>query len=115
VNIGVGTSDVYQFHIIQNNRITLFSVGSVGIVAMLTFLLVSPTVASAFASLLTAMSNRALAQNEDGVIILEGATVIDGTGDLPKINTTIIINGSRIASLSSNTINNYDFSSQKCH
>lgn len=96
----------YQFYIIQNNRIKLFSVGLVGIVAMLTFLLVSPTVASAFASPLTA-------QNDDGVIILEGATVIDGTGDLPKPNTTIIINGSRIASLSSNTANNYDYSLAK--
>jgi imidazolonepropionase-like amidohydrolase len=84
-----------------------------GIVAMLTFLLVSPAVASAFASPLTAMSNRTLVQNNDGVIILEGATVIDGTGDLPKPNTTIIINGSRIASLSSNTANNYDLSLAK--
>ena len=96
----------YQFYIIQNNRIKLFLVGSVGIVAISTFLLVSPTVASAFASPLTA-------QNDDGVIILEGATVIDGTGDLPKPNTTIIINGSRIASLSSNTANNYDYSLAK--
>jgi imidazolonepropionase-like amidohydrolase len=80
---------------------------------MLTFLLVSPTVASAFASPLTAMSNRTLVQNDDGVIILEGATVIDGTGDLPKPNTTIIIKGSRIASFSSNTANKYDFSLAK--
>ena len=65
---------------------------------MLTFLFVSPTVASAYASQLTSMSNQTLAQNDDGVIILEGATVIDGTGDLPRPNTTIIINGSRIAS-----------------
>ena len=82
-------------------------------VAMLTFLLDSPTVASAYASQLTGMSNHTLAQNDDGVIILEGATVIDGTGDLPKPNTNIIINGSRIASLSSNTTNNYDFSLAK--
>jgi imidazolonepropionase-like amidohydrolase len=80
---------------------------------MLTFLLVSPTVASAFASPFTAMSNQTLAQNDDGVITLEGATVIDGTGDLPKPNTTIIINGSRIASLSSNTANNHDLSLAK--
>jgi imidazolonepropionase-like amidohydrolase len=80
---------------------------------MLTLLLVSPTVASAFASPLTAMSNLTLVQNDDGVIVLEGATVIDGTGDLPKPNTNIIINGSRIASLSSNTANNYDFSLAK--
>ena len=80
---------------------------------MLTLLLVSPTVASAFASPLTTMSNLTLVQNDDGVIVLEGATVIDGTGDLPKPNTNIIINGSRIASLSSNTANNYDFSLAK--
>jgi imidazolonepropionase-like amidohydrolase len=80
---------------------------------MLTFLLVSPTVASAFASPFTAMSNQTLAQNDDGVITLEGATVIDGTGDLPKPNTTIIINGSRIASLSSNIANNHDLSLAK--
>ncbi|HEU4444293.1 MAG TPA: amidohydrolase family protein, partial [Nitrososphaeraceae archaeon] len=82
-------------------------------VAMLIFLLDSPTVASAYASQLTGMSNHTLAQNDDGVIILEGATVIDGTGDFPKPNTNIIINGSRIASLSSNTTNNYDFSLAK--
>jgi imidazolonepropionase-like amidohydrolase len=43
-----------------------------------------------------------LAQNNAGIIILENATVIDGTGDLPKPNTTIVINGSRIADLSNN-------------
>ena len=57
---------------------------------------------------LTAMSNQVLTKNNAGVIILEGATVIDGTGDLPKPNTTIVINGSRIAYLSSDTANNYD-------
>jgi imidazolonepropionase-like amidohydrolase len=98
--------------------VKLFSVVSVGIVAVIavavavavavTLLFFSPTVTSAFASPLTAMSNQTLTHNDDaGVIILEGATVIDGTGDLPKPNTTIIINGSRIASLSSNTANNY--------
>jgi imidazolonepropionase-like amidohydrolase len=49
-----------------------------------------------------------LTKNNAGVIILEGATVIDGTGDLPKPNTTIVINESRIAYLSSDTANNYD-------
>src|SRR5919108_1113575 len=96
-----------QFYIIKNNRIRLLSVISVGIGA-LTFLFISPTVASAFASLLTAVSNQTLAQNDAGVIILEGATVIDGTGDLPKPNTTIVINGSRIAYISSDTANNYN-------
>jgi imidazolonepropionase-like amidohydrolase len=54
------------------------------------------------------MSNQVLTKNNAGVIILEGATVIDGTGDLPKPNTTIVINESRIAYLSSDTANNYD-------
>ena len=40
--------------------------------------------------------------NNTGIIVLKGATVIDGTGDPPRPNTTIIIDGSRIAALSSN-------------
>lgn len=83
------------------------SVVSVGIVA-LTFLIISPTVTSAFASPFTAISNQKLTQNDAGVIILEGATVIDGTSDLPKPNATIVINGSRIAYLSSEAANRYD-------
>lgn len=83
------------------------SVVSVGIVA-LTFLFVSPNVTSAFASPFTAISNQKLTQNDAGVIILEGATVIDGTSDLPKPNATIVINGSRIAYLSSEAANRYD-------
>src|SRR5215204_3425807 len=89
-----------QFYIIKNNRIKLLSVVSVGMVA-LTFLFISSTVTSAFASPFTAMSNQTLTQNGAGVIILEGATVIDGTGDLPKSNATIVINGNKIAYLSS--------------
>jgi len=54
------------------------------------------------------MSNQVLTKNNAGVIILEGATVIDGTGDLPKPNTTIVINGSRIVYLSRSAANNYD-------
>lgn len=83
------------------------SVVSVGIV-VLTFLFISPTVTSAFASPFTAISNQKLTQNDAGVIILEGATVIDGTSDLPKPNATIVINGSRIAYLSSEAANRYD-------
>jgi imidazolonepropionase-like amidohydrolase len=49
-----------------------------------------------------------LAQNNAGIIILENATVIDGTGDLSKPNTTIVINGSRIADLSNNATVNPD-------
>jgi imidazolonepropionase-like amidohydrolase len=99
-----------QFYIIKNNRIKLLSAVSVGIVA-LTILFISPTVTSAFASPFAAMSNQTLTQNDAGVIILEGATVIDGTGDLPKSNTTIVINGSKIAYLSSDTANNYNLNS----
>jgi imidazolonepropionase-like amidohydrolase len=40
--------------------------------------------------------------NNTGIIVLKGATVIDGTGDLPRPNTTIIIDGGRIVALSSN-------------
>ncbi|MFZ0203382.1 MAG: amidohydrolase family protein, partial [Nitrososphaeraceae archaeon] len=54
--------------------------------------------------------NQRLAQNNAGIIILENATVIDGTGDLPKPNTTIVINGSRIADLSDNATVNSDLS-----
>ena len=54
------------------------------------------------------MPNQRLAQNNAGIIILENATVIDGTGDLPKPNTTIVINGSRIANLSNNATVNPD-------
>jgi imidazolonepropionase-like amidohydrolase len=40
--------------------------------------------------------------NNTGIIVLKSATVIDGTGNPPRPNTTIIIDGSRIAALSSN-------------
>jgi hypothetical protein len=70
-----------QFYNIKNNRVKLLSVVLVGIVA-LTFLFISPTATSAFASPVTAMSNQTLTKNGGGVIILEGATVIDGTGDI---------------------------------
>jgi predicted amidohydrolase YtcJ len=46
--------------------------------------------------------------NNIGIIVLKGATVIDGTGDLPRLNTTIVIDGSRIAALSSNVTANAD-------
>ena len=83
------------------------SVVSVGIVA-LTILFISPTVTSAFDSPFIAISNQTLTQNDAGVIILEGATVIDGTGDLPKPNASIVINGSKIAYLSSEAANSYN-------
>ena len=67
-----------------------------------------PNAASTIQTPLTAMPNQRLAQNNAGIIILENATVIDGTGDLPKPNTTIVINGSRIADLSNNATVNSD-------
>jgi imidazolonepropionase-like amidohydrolase len=80
----------------------------------ISFLFISPTMipnaASTIQTPLTAMPNQRLAQNNAGIIILENATVIDGTGDLPKPNTTIVINGSRIADLSDNATVNSDLS-----
>ena len=102
---------IYQFCATKNNRVKILSVISVAVVAI-SFLFISPKMNSTFASTiqppLTAMSNQVLTKNNAGVIILEGATIIDGTGDLPKPNTTIVINGGRIAYLSSDTANNYD-------
>ena len=49
--------------------------------------------------------------NNTGIIVLKGATVIDGTGDPPRPNTTIIIDGSRIAALSSNATANAEIRS----
>ena len=55
--------------------------------------------------------NQTLVKNNDRVIVLEGATLIDGTATLPQPNTTIVINGSRIMYVSNNTVNNYDLNS----
>ncbi|HZA68897.1 MAG TPA: amidohydrolase family protein [Nitrososphaeraceae archaeon] len=78
----------------------------------ISFLFISPAMipnaASTIQTPLTAMPNQRSAQNNAGIIILENATVIDGTGDLPKPNTTIVINGSRIADLSNNATFNSD-------
>ena len=78
----------------------------------ISFLFISPTMipnaASTVQTPLTPMPNQRLAQNNAGIIILENATVIDGTGDLPKPNTTIVINESRIADLTNNATVNPD-------
>src|ERR687896_2570119 len=53
--------------------------------------------------------NQILTENNSGIIILENATVIDGTSALPEPNTTIVINGSRIMYVASNTTaNNFE-------
>jgi hypothetical protein len=73
---------------------------------------ISPTLtlsyANSFHSTLSSLSNQTLASNNTGAVILEGATLIDGTGELPKPNTTIIINGDRIVFASNNTVNIFD-------
>jgi imidazolonepropionase-like amidohydrolase len=79
-------------------------------------LLLSPTTTLAFANngqtTLPDASNQMLTGNNAVVIILEGATLIDGTGALPRHNTTIVINGTEIVYVSNNTsANNYDIHS----
>jgi imidazolonepropionase-like amidohydrolase len=65
--------------------------------------------ASTFRSTLSSLSDQTLTNNNNtGAIILEGATLIDGTGALPKPNATIVINGNRIVFASDNTSNNFD-------
>jgi imidazolonepropionase-like amidohydrolase len=64
--------------------------------------------ASTFRSSLSSLSDQTLTNNNTGAIILEGATLIDGTGALPKPNATIVINGNRIVFASDNTSNNFD-------
>src|SRR5918996_1477659 len=104
---------LYQFYPIENNRIKELSVILMTVVAI-SFLFISPTMNSTFAStvesLFTATPSQMLTKNNTGVIVLEGATVIDGTGALPKPNISIVINGSRIAYLSA-AANNYDLNS----
>ena len=76
-------------------------------------LLISPTTTLAFANTtLSDASNQMLTSNNAVAIILEGATLIDGTGALPKHNTAIVINGTEIVYVSNNTsVNNYDIHS----
>jgi hypothetical protein len=104
---------LYQFYPTKNNRVKIFSVISVKVVSI-SFQFISLTMNSTFAStvqpLLTATPSQMLTKNNTVVIILEGATVIDGTGALPKPNISIVINGSRIAYLSA-AANNYDLNS----
>jgi imidazolonepropionase-like amidohydrolase len=76
-------------------------------------LLISPATTLAFANAtLSDVSNQILTSNNAVVIILEGATLIDGTGALPRHNTTIVIDGTEIVYVSNNTsANNYDIHS----
>ena len=66
------------------------------------------TSANTFQSTLPSMSKQMLTSNNTGTVILEGATLIDGTGALPKPNTTIVIDGDKIVLVSNNTANIFD-------
>jgi imidazolonepropionase-like amidohydrolase len=82
------------------------------VITSISLLFISPTLtlgyANTFQSTLSSLSNQTLTSNNTGAVILEGATLIDGTGALPKPNTTIVINGDRIVFASNNTANNFD-------
>ena len=110
-----------HFYVIKNDKVRPLSVILVVIIAT-SSLIISPTMTSTFASNIDkgnnkeivaqspfpSRHNQTLVKNNDRVIILEGATLIDGTATLPQPNTTIVINGSRIMYVSNNTVNNYD-------
>ena len=82
------------------------------VIASMSLLFISPTMTlgytNTFQSTLPSLSNQTLTSNNTGVVILEGATLIDGTGALPKPNTTIVIDGNRIVFVSNNTTDNFD-------
>ena len=84
------------------------------VITSISLLFISPTMTlgytNTFQFTLPSLSNQTLTSNNTGAVILEGATLIDGTGALPKPNISIVINGSRIAYLSA-AANNYDLNS----
>jgi imidazolonepropionase-like amidohydrolase len=82
------------------------------VIASMSLLFISPTMTlgytNTFQSTPPSLSNQMLTSNNTGVVILEGATLIDGTGAMPKPNTTIVIDGNRIVFVSNNTADNFD-------
>jgi imidazolonepropionase-like amidohydrolase len=82
------------------------------VIASMSLLFISPTMTlgytNTFQSTPPSLSNQTLTSNNTGAVILEGATLIDGTGALPKPNTTIVIDGNRIVFVSNNTADNFD-------
>ena len=70
------------------------------VIASMSLLFISPAMTlgytNTFQSTPPSLSNQTLTSNNTGAVILEGATLIDGTGALPKPNTTIVIDGNRI-------------------
>jgi hypothetical protein len=71
------------------------------VIASMSLLFISPTMTwgytNTFQSTLPSLSNQTLA-----------STLIDGTGALPKPNTTIVIDGNRIVFVSNNTADTFD-------
>lgn len=111
-----------HFHAVKNNKIKLLAAVLVEVLA--SFLFISSTLTLTFASVsetvystqppsIGRINNQTLIKNNDGgITILKGATLIDGTGALPKSNTTIAINGSKIVYVSNgNATNNYNLPS----
>jgi imidazolonepropionase-like amidohydrolase len=84
----------------------------IAVIVSMSLLFISPTMTrgytNTFQSTLPSLSNQTLASNNTGAVILEGATLIDGTGAFPKPNTTIVIDGNRIVFVSNNTADNFD-------
>jgi imidazolonepropionase-like amidohydrolase len=82
------------------------------VIASMSLLFISPTMiwgyTNTFQSTLPSLSDQTPTSNNTGAVILEGATLIDGTGALPKPNTTIVIDGNRIVFVSNNTADNFD-------
>jgi imidazolonepropionase-like amidohydrolase len=82
------------------------------VIASMSLLFISPTMTlgytNTFQSTPPSLSNQTLTSNNTGAVILEGATLIDGTGALPKPNTTIVIDGNRIVFVSNNTVDNFN-------
>jgi imidazolonepropionase-like amidohydrolase len=82
------------------------------VITSISLLFISPTMTlgytNTFQFTLPSLSNQTLTSNNTGAVILEGATLIDGTGALPKPNTTIVIDGNRIVFVSNNTADSFD-------
>jgi imidazolonepropionase-like amidohydrolase len=82
------------------------------VIASMSLLFISPTMTmgytNTFQSTLPSLSNQTLTSNNTGAVILKGAILIDGTGALPRPNTTIVIDGNRIVFVSNNTADNFD-------
>jgi imidazolonepropionase-like amidohydrolase len=107
----------YYFHTFTNNRILLLTV--VVLVASASLLLFNFSSMTLAFTTTSSSSNTVskqtvvqpatsssldytLAENDSILLILEGATLIDGTGAPPRPNTMIVINGSKIVYVSNN-------------